>query len=255
MADFQVLFDNFDLNSISYVEFSRRFPNNEAPRDLLTHDLVRRPGSVLTSIKIGERSIPLEGYINAPSRTAYEQSYDELKFRTSGIEKPLIIIQGGETRKYTATKENLIEEHIEAGKTKLNLSFRCVDPYGKASVLTAATQVVTAAPDSLSHVFLGTAEVMPIVVYTLGTISTGTNKTIGFGNSRTGQQVQVTRNWTAGDVVSFDCDKKRAYVNGAVSDYSGVFPVFYPGNASAYYTDDLTSRSVTTELSYAKQYL
>lgn len=255
MSDFTVLFDNFDLNSIPYVEFVRRFPNNEADKTLITHELIRRPGSVLTSVKKGSKSIPLEGFITAPSREAYEQAMDILKFRTEGIEKALIIGQAGSNRKYTATKENLIEEHISAGNTRINLAFRCSDPFGKSDILTVATQTVTSAPAGLTHIFEGTAEVRPIFTVTINSLTGGTNKFVGIGNSSTGQQVQVQRTWTAGDIVQFNCDTKKVYVNGAISDYNGVFPVFYPAVASAYYTDNLTSRNSTVEVNYAKQYL
>lgn len=255
MADFQVLFDNFDLNSIGYVEFVRRFPNVEASYELVTHDLIRRAGAVLTSVKHGQKVITLKGHIIAPTRIAYEEALDELKFRTSSIQRNLVLNQAGTNRVYVATKESITEEHLEAGKSNIELAFRCADPYGRSETLENSSEVVTTTPGALAVYFSGTAEVLPVFTITFNSLTGGTTKYVGIGNSTTGQQVQVTRTWTAGDVLRIDTDLKRIYVNGVLSDYSGVFPVFAPYSETSYYYDNLTTRNVTVEVSYAKQYL
>lgn len=254
--DFTVLFNNFDLNSIPYVYFVRRYPNTEANISLTTFARTRRDGQVVTSARREPKNIALEGYIIAPSRVSYEEAMDTLKYRTSGIERPLIISQAGIARRYIATKQpNIIEEHIEAGKTRINISFLCSEPYGKDTFLTTDTFTATATPNGLAHTFLGTAEARPTFTITLDSLTGGTTKHVGIGNGSSGQQVQVTRTWTAGDVAIFNCETQMAYVNGAIVDYSGVFPVFEPQKENAYYYDSLTTRSATVELAYEKNYL
>lgn len=254
-ADFQLLFDNYDLNTIAYLEFTRRFPNNEADLDITSHELVRRSGSVLTSTRHKDKIIALEGIITAPTRTSYEETMDELKYRTSAIERPLVLIQAGSMRSYVATKENIVEEHIERGNSRVNLAFRCSDPFGKSGDTTEESFVITTASSSIAHTFLGTAPLMPIITVTVGSLTGGTAKYIGIGNSSTGQQVQVTRTWTAADVVQFDLANKRVFVNAVETDYDGVFPFFYPNTTTATYADDLTTRSVTVKVQYVRQYL
>lgn len=255
MDDFQVLFDNFDLNTIGYLDFNRRFPNDEPKINIVSHDLLRRPGAVVTSVRHGEKKITLEGYIIAPTRIAYEEAFDELKFRTSVSQRPLVISQAGANRVYIATKEAIIEEHIEAGKSKVSIVFNCANPYGKSEILTTSSEVLTATPNNIAVSYEGTAEARPVFTVTFNSVTGGTSKYVGIGNATTGQQIQTTRNWTAGDVVRFDTDLKRVYVNTVLTDYSGVFPSFSPFSESSYYYDNLTTRNVTVEVSYAKQYL
>lgn len=253
--DFTVMFDNFDLNTIPYVFFTKRNPNDEANIKMTSHDLVRADGSVITSVKHESKVIPIDGYIIAPTRTSFEEAFDTLKFKTSGYEKPLEIIQAGDSRKYTATKQNIIMEHIGDGKAAINIAFLCSNPFGKAISLTTDTFTATTTPYALSHTFLGTAVSRPTIKVTVTTLTGGTSKYVGIGNSYTGQQVQVLRNWTAGDIVVFDLESQKVYVNSVLSDYSGVFPEFTAQSSSAYYYDNLTTRSSAVELSYAKQYL
>lgn len=253
--DFTVMFDNTDLNTIPYVFFSRRNPNDEADIAMITHDLVRRDGGVLTSIKHRPKRIAIEGYIVAPTRTSYEEALDTLKFLTSAPERSLTLIQGGTERKYKATKENIIIEHIEGGKGMINISFVCLHPYGSEAMLTTDESTATVTPFGITHIFQGTAYIRPVFAITLNSLTGGTTKHVGIGNSLTGQQVQVTRTWTAGDVVTFNLDLHKVYVNNTLSDYAGVFPEFKPNQANAYYYDSLTTRNATIGISYAKQYL
>ena len=163
MADFSVKFNNYDLNLIPNLEFYRRFPNNEAEIALTEYDIIRREGSVITDSKHKSKIITLEGYIQAPTRVAYEQALDELKFRTSGTNKRLIIQQGGSDRVYEATKENIIDKHIEAGKSEISVSFRCSDPLGSSALPQIDSFSTTSASFSLPHEFVGTAPTYPII--------------------------------------------------------------------------------------------
>ena len=253
--DFTVFFDNYDLNTIPNVYFVKRNPNEEAPIQTTTHDMVRRDGRLLTSIKHDSKIIDFDGYIIAPSRTAFEQALDTLKLKTSGIEKTLIVSQAGYSRKYTATKQNIVLEHIEAGKARISLAFQANYPFGRASDLTTVNYTATSSPYGLSHTFLGTAVARPTITITVDSMTGGTTKYIGVGNSSTGQQVQVTRTWTNGDIVQFNLDYQAVYVNSAISDYSGVFPEYYPDTSTAYVYDNLTTRSLSVEMTYAAQYL
>ena len=255
MADFQVVFDNFDLNTIPYVEFVRRFPNSEAERDLVKHEILRRDGSVLTSARHKDKTIALEGFINAPNRIEYETALDTLKYRTSAIERPLLIEQAGSPRVYIATKENIIEEHIEGGRARVNINFLCTSPFGRKGAQTEATETLTTNSTGLAHIFEGSALARPVFTITINSVTGGTAKYVGIANSSTGQQIQVTRNWQANDVVQFDTDSHKVYVNAAVSAYDGVFPSFTPDAAHAVYVDNLTTRNVTVKLVYTAQYL
>lgn len=253
--DFTVFFDNFDLNTIPYVFLTRRNPNEEASIAITAHDMVRRDGQVVTSVKHGAKNLVVEGYIVAPTRTSYEEALDTLKYRTSGLEKRLAVIQAGSSRKYIATKQTITLEHIEAGKAKIAIAFKASYPFGTEETLTVVTGSASSTPSALGHTFLGSAPARPTIKVTVSALSGGTGKYVGIGNSSTGQQVQITRNWTAGDVVIFNMETQKCYVNGVITDYSGVFPEFQAQSADAYYYDNLTTRTANWEISYAKQFL
>lgn len=255
MSDFKVRFDNYDLNRIPYVEFVRRFPNEEVPSEIVSHNLVRQHGELVLRRRYIPKNVAVEGFIRAPSRTAYENSLDELKRRTAAIERPLVLVQSGDERTYIATKQNLIHEHFESGKAMVNIDFRCSDPFGKDDVRTVHEENITVASKVLDIEFGGTARSEPSFKFTINSVSDGGNGTMKIGNSHTGQTISVNRDFSAGDEIDVNSWKKRVMVNGVESDYQGMFPEFQPEQQTAAYSDDFSSRDVDAKVVYVKEYL
>lgn len=255
--DFSLKFDNYGLEVIPYFYPTSRLPNSMPDIDMKTAQLVRSDGAIVLSSRFAKKVIIVFGYILAPSRTAYEQTFDELKWRLSGKQRPLVLIQAGSERAYTATCTQVAEGFIEGGKTYITITFTASDPFGRdGSNQTYDSGTFTTATKSFDHVFQGYASVLPKMTITISALSGGTSKTVTVGNGVTGQQIQVTRTWTAGDVLVVDSDSQRVTVNGVVVDFTGFFPAFQPGTAYAGYSDNFTtSRTARTVIEYPKKYL
>jgi hypothetical protein len=255
--DFSWKFDNYDLSVVPYFFPTSRLPNGMPDIDLKTANLVRSDGAIVLSSRFAKKVITVFGYILAPSRTAYEQTFDELKWRLSGKQRPLVLVQAGNERVYNATVTQVSEGFIEGGKTYITVTFTASDPFGRDGtnqIFDSGT--FTTATKSLDHIFAGYAAVLPKMTATISAISGGTAKTVTLGNGVTGQQIQVTRNWIAGDVLVVDSDSQKVTVNGVVVDFTGFFPAFQPGTAYAGYSDNFTtSRTARVLIEYPKKYL
>lgn len=253
--DLEIWFNGYNLNLIPNVYLTKTSTNTDIPIKTNSYELIRQDGSITTSVKKTVKNIDFSGFILAPNKYAYEEAIDLLKYRTSATERTLSIIQAGSERRYTVSKSNLIEQYIGYGKGEISLSFLCSDPFGRATNLTAADFTITDSPASLEHEFLGSALAKPVFALTINSGTGTTGKYLGVGNGNTGQQVQILRNWTAGDTVVFNTDLKKAFVNDQPSDYNGVFPEFLPYQGTAYYYDNFTTRNVSVSLSYVKRFI
>lgn len=254
--DFTWNFDNFEITGIPYFYATSRKPNEMPDIDLKTIALVRADGNIVVSSRFTKKTITLYGFIIAPDRTAYENALDLLKYRLSTPQRPLVVTQAGAQRVYTASLTALSETFIEGGKSKFTFTFEANDPFGRDGGNTSyTTPNITTASYAVNHVFQGFVTVRPMLTITLNSLTGGTNKTITIGNSLTGQQIAITRNWTAGDVIVLNSDTMKVTVNGVPVDYTGFFPVFRPNTAYLQYLDTLTTRSVNIKIEYAKKYL
>ena len=127
--DLEIWFNGYNLNLIPNVFFTRTRTNTDIPIKTNSYELIRQDGSVITSVKKTVKNIDFEGYILAPNKYAYEEAIDLLKYRTSATERTLSIIQAGAERRYTVSKNNLIEQYLGNGKGEISLSFLCSDPF------------------------------------------------------------------------------------------------------------------------------
>lgn len=253
--DFSVTFDNYSLGSIPNLTLVRRFPNSLPRMVIETEDIVRRDGQIVVSRRYQNKAIVIEAIILAPSRQAYEETMDELKYRLSPTERPLRLTQAGNSRYYTATLRSLSEDFIEAGKAQVTIEFQASNPFGRDGTTTVEQYVNTLASYNFTTTFAGSSRVYPVFRATLTAVTGGTAKTMLFGNSDTGQFVSITRDWVANDTVYINTENGDVSVNGLPEEYTGVLPYFEARSNAAYYTDDFTTRTVTLRLEYVKQYL
>jgi hypothetical protein len=259
--DFTFKFDNFDLGNITWFTPTSRLPNSMPDIDLKTIQLVRNHGAIVVSQRYTKKVIMMFGYIVAPSRQAYEEAMDELKWRLSGKQRPLSIIQAGKERRYTASLSAFGEGFIEGGKTYISLTFECSDPFGRDGTNVVFEEpTFTTSTLNFSHIFEGYSEVLPTMIVTIEDIEyeddTPIARSIYLGNTNSGQEVKVTRIWEVGDVLSIDSENQKILVNGSPpADFTGFFPSFSPRVARAAYRDDFVGRAVSARIEYQKKYL
>ena len=254
--DFTFAFDNFAMELVPWFTPTSRLPNGMPDVDIKTVQLVRNHGAVVVSQRFTKKVIQVFGYILAPNRTAYEESMDELKFRLSGKQRPLSLIQAGKERRYTASLTAFGEGFIEGGKTYISLTFEAHDPFGRdISDVVYIESPITVAAKVLNHIFEGYADVRPKIQLTLaGLTGTGT-RTVYVANSVTGQEIQITRVWANNDVLVVDCDAQSVTVNGIKIDFTGFFPTFAPRTGRIQVRDTFTTRTITPKLEYPRLYL
>jgi phage-related protein len=166
----------------------------------------------------------------------------------------------GGTRRYnvlvvnktTITRPN---DYIGA---KFSIDFFC-QPFGMdtstTTVVSATGRTLATYTDS-SYTFLGNAPYqLPIYTVTYSAIgSAPVSGTVSIGNNTNGQQINVTRTWSATDVLVIDTTKKIVTVNGIAVNFTGAFPVFPPGTSSIGYSDSFTSRTFNYSVVYTKLY-
>lgn len=255
MNDFNLNFNNNDLSAIPNVVLSRRFASDLPTVDIKSYKLVRRDGEVVTGRAYGNKLIKVEGYILSDSRAEYEIAKDALNYALNGIERPLILVQGESTRRYTATVEAFTCDHIERGRAYIEIVFRCSRPFGADTETTSYSESITEATKNIDIEFGGTANCNPVIEVVLSSLTGGANKNVGISNYATGQGITVNRTWTAGDIMVIDTAIKKVTVNGSIVDFIGVFPYFLPKTSTLLYSDNLSARSSTVNVRYVKQYL
>ena len=127
------------------------------------------------------------------------------------------------------------------------------------STVTPFDQVVgrTLANYTDTCTFLGSAPYqLPVYTVTYTTIGgSPVSGTVSIGNNANGQQVNITRTWTTGDVLVIDTTQRIITVNGLVQNFTGAFPVFAPGASSIGYSDSFASRTFNYSVVYTKLYM
>ena len=101
--------------------------------------------------------------------------------------------------------------------------------------------------------FLGNApEQYPVITITLTAVTGGSAASIFVGNNGTGQQLTITRTWSASDVLVIDTFNRTVKVNNVEVDFGGHSPLFAPGAGTLGYVDTFTTRTFTISAVYAK---
>lgn len=123
---------------------------------------------------------------------------------------------------------------------------------------------LTSSSVSFPFVALGTAPYQqPVITVTLTAIGgSPAAGTISIGNNATGQQINITRTWTAGDILVIDTTLTTTTpvtVNGNAVSFTGAFPSFFSSAAGTAgtltYFDNFASRTFTISAVYSKAYL
>lgn len=257
LNDFSLVFSGFDMTTIPDVYFSRRFPHELPVREVKTGRLARAHGQKLLSAFYGSKKIIIEGYIRAVSRAEMEIARDTLIFRLQPQETNLDIQQGGLSRTYTVTMQNILFEPIEGGMMLFNIEFLASDPFGRDLNQTVLTfdNPQTEETHDYPIIIGGSMSAELILSVTLASGSGMTDKTMSVVNVATGEKISIRRNYVAGEVVFFNIPNRQVTIDGDLVDYLGVFPLFEPGPQVLRYIDNFTTRSVSLAATYYRRYL
>lgn len=202
-----------------------------------------------TSIMFGDypdKTIRIDGMLVSTTGIAgMDALEDTFKSYLVGIEKNLDIEHNGSTRRYIATPTAIsVERPGGLDWARFVVTFFCSLPFGTNTTTTSLTNQTSQTTGSASYPITvgGTFPYQaPIITVTYSAISGGTGKTVRIGNNDTGQQITITRDWIATDVLEVDVANSMVKVNGIEVEFSGAFPEFAPGSGTLTYSDDFTT--------------
>lgn len=240
------IFAGCNLNSVPGLSVYSITPPGQSQRSLNIFELARQHGRKVSSAFYQKNTISIGIYITATVRETLEQALDLLYTKLQTIEGSLVVpMSGGTARSYTATYSSTTINDTKGGYADLTLIFECSDSYGYDQFFTPMIGPVTAnsSPNQWNWTFKGGADQqVPFLqfYFTGGTLGTGT---VVIGNLNSGQQVSITRAWSAGDLLQIDSKNNTVQVNGVDVAFTGALPTFGAGLQTITYSDNLPSRT------------
>lgn len=258
-----VFFNDTNLETIPGLTILRSNPYKPAHRNVSMSQLTHSDRGKVNSANYDERVITIGVEISRATRALAEQSIDALMAILQPIDKSLVIPQSGGLRMYYATYSGE-PDIIQAGGSyvEMDLTFECSDKFGYDVGTTLLLNIVgyTSSYRSDQLTFIGsTLWQAPIIVLTYSAITGGTNGEVRVGNSGTGQELSITRNWLAGDVITIDplgnTGSGSVKVNGAEVEFSGAVPMWKKGPGYWYYSDSFTARTFSGQINQYGRYV
>lgn len=247
-------FNNFNLSQLPGVSVYDYDFIESPKRNLQYAKLARADKSVLTSAEYSEKTVTITGIVCGSTKNDIEANFETLKGVVQIPEGTLRIENGGLQIEYTGTLNGITHQYM-GNKLKFTLSFLCSDPIGRNRLITTLLNVTnTLETQSWPITVLGSFKAQPNIKITFNSVSGATNKTVQALNADSGQGITVTNTFANGDILDIDVQAKLVTLNTTIIDYGGVFPTFYPGSRSFQYIDDFTSRDVSIEMTYNKQF-
>lgn len=251
MSKYTVKFAGNDLSLIPNIELYNHEFNSTPDRDIKINKIARRDISIITSSEYTSKLIPVYFDITGGTREATEDSITYLKSLLQGQNESLVVEQGSSDVSYTATMNefNITWYGVNAS---VEVIFIASDPIGRTvdAVTFANISGITDASSDASVLVDGSSTAYPEITITITAVTGGSSASVFVGNGRTGQGMTLTRNWVATDVVIIDSLNMTVTINGASSDFTGMFPQFPAGSQQLTYTDTFTTRTVSITSTY-----
>lgn len=255
---YPVTFDGVDLNIVPGLTVLSTDPYKPAKRSLNSALIAHSDRSRLMSAYYTERNITVRVGITRTTRRLLEQSVDSLMNIIQGREKELVIPQSTGLRTYTSTFADAVTDKDGGSYLEFELIFSCSDRFGYDIASTLLLQITNYTSSNRSDrlEFGGSAEWQaPVITFTYSVITDGTTKTVTVGNSNTGQEVNITRTWAAGDVVEIDSKNKTVKVNGIEVAFTGAIPEWNTGFGYWYYQDNFSTRTFSGQIRHTRRFV
>lgn len=245
-----ILFNGFDILTLDGVTLFNHNFNNLPKRDIKINKLARQNKSIITSSEYSEKEITILLKVNKNCRQNTENALTNLKAALQAQNATLTVQQGTSTINYTVTMNEFNIEWMIPNAI-VSIVFIASDPIGYNTVSQELLDInITSALINTSIQINGSAEVSPLFVLTVNSVTDGTNKSISLLNSSTYQGITITRTWVANDVLIIDGSELTVTLNDEIIDFSGMFPIFSAGAQQITYADDFTARNIDLVSTY-----
>lgn len=252
-----VTFGGVDIRSVQGLTVTGVDPHRLPKRRVTSYDLANLNGSTTTSAFYGGRDVTISTIIARPSRELFDASISELRRILDPINQTLRVPMESSYRDfYNVTLSNMAFKDMNGGYSEVILDFTASDLHSYDIITTELLNMVnlTSGDKSYPVTLEGTAYQVPVITYTVDSVTGGTNKAVTFTNPATGVAITVTRTWTAAEVLEIDCWNKTVKVDDDDTVFTGNFPSWQTGDGHINYTDGFTERQVDINVTYTKRY-
>ena len=256
MAD-SITYDNFSLQDTHWKTKNIRYKNlPERSIDLET--IAREDGFKIVNVGHDRKIIEVEGMLVTNTNSTMRTLLDSMKSSLRTKEKNLDIAYGGSTIRYEATVQDIEipDDFYHITACPYRIIFVC-QPFGKSTTpVSSSYNNVTGSTYTNSINVTGSAEPRPVIQFTVDSETSLTK--IQFQNKPVDavtNSITVSQSFNAGNVLIIDCGERTVKLNGNNSDFTGVFPTFYPSTNSITITFTSTAHQVDTLITYYPSYL
>ncbi len=258
MLDDALLFNGTNILSVAGSRVvgidTLRYPK----RNVTSSGLANADRSVTTSAFYEGKPVNIKLVIARNTRDDLDASVGELRRILEPINAVLQIPIEGVPRKYNeCTVSNIAMRDTAGGYVSVDIEFFSADPFSYATSSTVLLSALNQTSGNRSYpvVFGGTAKQVPVITYTVDSLTTAENRTVSFINPVSGATISIQRTWAALEVLVINCFTRVVTVDGVNADFTGNFQEWAVGGGFVNYTDDFTARQVDIEISYTKRYL
>ncbi|MFZ3032264.1 MAG: hypothetical protein WA082_04465 [Candidatus Moraniibacteriota bacterium] len=218
--------------------------------------IARTNRSILLKKGYGIKTIKVTVIVEDSTVAAMDSRMDDFKETIESSEKNLDVEYAGGTRRYVATGyiEN-IDRRTRWARVQLRLE--CYRAFGEDTAETTESFAAkTTSPYTDDIEIAGNAPATPDITITINSFTGAADRFMQIKNTVTGEYIKVTKNdWVASDIIQIYTAQAIVTVNGNITQYLGIMPVWNPGDNDWEYTDDFTARNVDIDFAYKKKWL
>ena len=223
-------------------------------------ELARRDGSVQVFEKFNSKTISVSGYVKADTGLNLRAAMDQLKKLLLAPKSSLVLTEDAYPMTWDQVKMrnlNISRDRTQVTYATWSAEFFSQQPFGVDGVSdTWFDQDVTAASNTVAFVVNSTYPGYPIIDITVTAIDPDdADTTIVFGNPATSQLLEITRTFTAGDIINIDTLNRRVFIGTELISPDGQFPAWIPGAGTFEVSDIATTRTLHIKAVAPRRYL
>jgi phage-related protein len=253
-----ITLDGLDLQA-GYFRIVETDAFNAPPKAVTVLDLARKDGAKAVFEKFGSRKMYLTGYIQADTEDNADGALDQLKSYVNRRGLDLKIAYRGENRVWRVNVESLqtARKNTDVSRMPFNLQLVAPNPFAKDETeTTLVDEAGITTSTNISVVGGGSYFASPLTVITINSVNPDDDYvTISIGNAIENTYMSVTQIFQAGDVLTIDSFNEIIYLNNAIIEGDGLFPVWSPEGGTFEYTFDATSLDVDILSTYYRRWL
>lgn len=256
-------FDGFDLNSASSVDSGDRIliqnlDDNGPVMELDKFDVPRGDGITVNGKFRRGKMIEADGVFFADTGAELEALCDTIKKNLRKMNRPLDVTKYGVTRRYPYATFIGMDKIFNGRKGSditrcpLRLQFLCTD-IAVDWQYTSQVKNISVSEDTDTVNTTATDRVKPSFVIVIN--AANSMSVLNIQNETTGDEIEITRSFAAGETLIIDCEEQTVTVNGVAVDFVGKFPELEVGESVIRYTVTSTSHDFDATVKHRNGYL